>query len=198
MAADMIARMMAAAHSGDPNVQPDWAQTDTAADDYIRNKPALGTAAARNTVSTLDSSTDLAEAGAVKRVTDGLAETAALLDTVEAHGTVTTGQTIADTGITIDIPAGSGIWAVGGILEFSGSQPMEIQLRCTIGTGTSQYLMARATNANDDNLNFMFLSAVGLVRARADKDLHIKVFARSYIAAGNMVTVIARKLRKPA
>lgn len=120
------------------------------------------------------------------------------LDTVESHDTVTTGTTIADTGITIDIPAGSGTWAVGGILEFSGSQPVEIQLRCTIGTGTSQYLIARATNANDNSLNFMFLSATGLVRARSDKDLHIKVFAKSYSSANNTVSVIARRIRKQA
>ena len=115
---------------------------------------------------------------------------------LEASSTVTTGTTIGDTGLSIVIPAGSGYWDVRGCLEFTGSQPIEIQLRCTIGTGTSQYLIARATYDNDNNLNFMFLSATGLLRARSDKDLHIKVFAKSYSVAGNTVSVIARRIRK--
>lgn len=48
------------------NVQPDYAQTDTAADDYIKNKPTLGTAAAKDsTASVTENSTDLVESGAV-------------------------------------------------------------------------------------------------------------------------------------
>ncbi|MCR4644532.1 MAG: hypothetical protein K5695_03865 [Oscillospiraceae bacterium] len=57
MAVDMIARAMAldAAAGGEGSaVQADWSQTDSSADDYIKNKPPLGTAAALNMDSTLN------------------------------------------------------------------------------------------------------------------------------------------------
>ena len=48
------------------NVQADWTQSDSTSDDYIKNKPTLGTASAKNyTSSVTDGSTDLVESGAV-------------------------------------------------------------------------------------------------------------------------------------
>ena len=53
------------------NVQADYAQTNTAADDYIKNKPTLGTAAAKNATNAVTAgSTDLVESGAVKTAID--------------------------------------------------------------------------------------------------------------------------------
>lgn len=49
------------------NVQADYAQTNTAAEDYIKNKPTLGTSAYKNSTSVVTSSTDLVESGAVCR-----------------------------------------------------------------------------------------------------------------------------------
>ena len=52
-------------------LQSDWNQTDTTAKDYIKNKPTLGTAAAKNsTGSVTENSTDLVESGAVKTAID--------------------------------------------------------------------------------------------------------------------------------
>lgn len=53
------------------NVQSDYAQTNTAADDFIKNKPTLGTAAAKNATNAVTAgSTDLVESGAVKTAID--------------------------------------------------------------------------------------------------------------------------------
>jgi hypothetical protein len=48
------------------NVQSDWNQSDNSADDYIKNKPTLGTAAYKNSTSVVTDSTDVVESGAVK------------------------------------------------------------------------------------------------------------------------------------
>ena len=56
--------------SGGTAVQSDWNQTDTTADDYIKNKPTLGTAAAKNSTNTVTDSTDLVESSAVKTAVD--------------------------------------------------------------------------------------------------------------------------------
>ena len=49
-----------------PAVQSDWDQSDSDAADYIKNKPTLGTAAAKNSTNAVtEESTDLIESGAV-------------------------------------------------------------------------------------------------------------------------------------
>ena len=50
------------------NVQADYAQTNTAAEDYIKNKPTLGTSAYKNSTSVVTDSSDLVESGAVKDI----------------------------------------------------------------------------------------------------------------------------------
>lgn len=53
------------------NVQSDWSQTNTDADDFIKNKPTLGTAAAKDSTNAVTAnSTDLVESGAVKSAID--------------------------------------------------------------------------------------------------------------------------------
>ena len=47
------------------NVQSDWNQSDNSADDYIKNKPSLGTSAYKNSTSVVTQSSDLVESGAV-------------------------------------------------------------------------------------------------------------------------------------
>ena len=42
-----------------PNPRPDWAQTDAAKADYIKNKPTLGDLAAKSTVTKTDLATDI-------------------------------------------------------------------------------------------------------------------------------------------
>lgn len=57
---------LAAIEAGaDVNVQSDWTQTTSTADDYIKNKPTLGTAAAKNYTSSVSSGSDLVTSGAV-------------------------------------------------------------------------------------------------------------------------------------
>lgn len=50
------------------NVQADWSEADSTADDFIKNKPTLGTASAKNSTSVVTQSTDLVESGAVKDI----------------------------------------------------------------------------------------------------------------------------------
>ena len=53
------------------NVQADWNEADNTKDDYIKNKPTLGTAAAKDSTNAVTSgSTDLVESGAVKTAID--------------------------------------------------------------------------------------------------------------------------------
>ena len=72
-------------------VQADYAQTDTTAVDYIKNKPTLGTAAAKDSTSTLVSgSTDLIESGTVKDALDNK------VDVVAGKGLSTEDYTTAE------------------------------------------------------------------------------------------------------
>ena len=53
------------------NVQANWTQSDNTKDDYIKNKPTLGTAAAKDSTNAVTAnSTDLVESGAVKNAID--------------------------------------------------------------------------------------------------------------------------------
>ena len=53
------------------NVQADYTETDTSADSYIKHKPTLGTAAAKDATNAVTAgSTDLVESGAVKTAID--------------------------------------------------------------------------------------------------------------------------------
>lgn len=58
------------------NVQADWNEADNTKDDYIKNKPTLGTAAAKDATNTIASgSTDLIESGAVYSALNGKQDT---------------------------------------------------------------------------------------------------------------------------
>lgn len=122
------------------NVQADYAQTNTAADDYIKNKPELGTAAAKNATNAVTAgSTDLVESGAVKTAIDAAVSSAykpagpktcaelvpALL--VEANNGnvynitddgVTTEDFIEESGKPIRIGDNVGICKVGNVYKF--------------------------------------------------------------------------------
>lgn len=53
------------------NVQANWTQSDSSKDDYIKNKPTLGTAAVKDSTNAVTAnSTDLVESGAVKSAID--------------------------------------------------------------------------------------------------------------------------------
>ena len=66
MSASDKTKLNGIASGAEVNVQSDWNQTTTTADDYIKNKPTLGTAAAKNsTTSVTSGGTDLPTSGAV-------------------------------------------------------------------------------------------------------------------------------------
>lgn len=59
------------------NVQADYTETDASADSYIKHKPTLGTAAAKNATNTVTAgSADLVESGAVKTAIDAAVSSA--------------------------------------------------------------------------------------------------------------------------
>lgn len=78
------------------NVQSDWNQSDSTADDYIKNKPTLGTAAAKDfTTSVTQNSGDLVTSGAVFSAIDNLPEPMVFKGTLGTGGTITTLPTAA-------------------------------------------------------------------------------------------------------
>lgn len=84
------------ASGAEVNVQSDWNQTTNTADDFIKNKPNLGTAAAKNfTTSVTSGSADLVTSGAVYTAIDNLPEPMVFKGSVGTNGTITTLPTAA-------------------------------------------------------------------------------------------------------
>jgi hypothetical protein len=73
------------------NVQSNWAQTTTTADDYIKNKPTLGTAAAKNATDTYNATgTDVTTGKAVAAALATLPEPMVFKGSLGTGGTITT------------------------------------------------------------------------------------------------------------
>lgn len=158
----------------------------------------------------LNAAVTKANAAAPQSTTYTKAETNTLLNgkqdaitTLTDTGTMTNSTTIADTGVGVDIPADSGIWELSACVNWisGGATPVEVQIRCAFGTRSTDYFMARMTNANDDSKNFVYLSASCTFKADpfwsedADKTVHVKVFAKNLSATGTSgVMIIARKI----
>lgn len=65
MTTTQVSKLDGIESGAEANVQVDWSQTTTTADDYIKNKPTLGTAAAKDSTNAVtQGSTDLLESGA--------------------------------------------------------------------------------------------------------------------------------------
>ena len=77
------------------NVQSDWNQTTTTADDYIKNKPTLGTAASKNVAASGNASTTEVVMGNDTRLTN------ARTPTSHTHGNITNSGGITATGVSI-------------------------------------------------------------------------------------------------
>lgn len=77
------------------NVQSDWNQSTTTADDYIKNKPTLGTAAAKDVPSSGNASTTQVVMGNDSRLTDSRTPTS------HTHGNITNAGGITASGVTI-------------------------------------------------------------------------------------------------
>ena len=117
MAEDRVARAMAMdGASGGSAVQSDWAQSDSTADDYIKNKPTLGTAAALNMDAALSgSSTNPVQNKAVKAETDKLG--AGLAAAVDAGAKncvdIAAGSYLREKQTTVLVPSGEYILFLG-------------------------------------------------------------------------------------
>lgn len=160
------------------------------------------------TAQDLNAAVTKANAAAPQSTTYTKGETDALLNgkqntitTLTDTGTMTNDTIIADTGVGVDIPADGGIWQVSGCITWKGSTPTEAQLRVRFGTRSTVYIAARVTNANDDSLNFMYLSPTFTLKADAyhpedaDKTIHVTVWGKTSVATGSSdVMIIARKI----
>lgn len=160
------------------------------------------------TAQDLNAAVTKANAAAPQSTTYTKAETNALLNgkqdtitTLTDTGTMTNDTIIADTGVGVDIPADGGIWQVSGCITWKGSTPTEAQLRIRFGARSTVYIASRVTNANDDSLNFMYLSPTFTLKADvyypedADKTIHVSVWGKTMAATGNCdVMIIARKI----
>lgn len=134
-------------------------------------------------------------------VNTALASKQNAITTLTDTGTMTNDTIIADTGVGVDIPADGGIWEVAGCITWRGSTPTEAQLRVRFGARSTVYIAARVTNANDDSLNFMYLSPTFTIKADAyhpddaDKTIHVNVWGKTSVATGSSdVMIIARKI----
>lgn len=66
MTTTQVSKLDGIESGAEANVQADWSQATTTADDYIKNKPTLGTAASKDSTNAVtQNSTDLVESGAV-------------------------------------------------------------------------------------------------------------------------------------
>lgn len=160
------------------------------------------------TAQDLNSAVNKANAAAPQSTTYTKAETNTLLNgkqnavtTLTDTGTMANETTIADTGVGVDIPADGGIWQVSGCITWKDSTPTEAQLRVRFGERSTVYIAARVTNANDDSLNFMYLSPTFTIKADAyypddaDKTIHVNVWGKTSVATGKCdVMIIARKI----
>lgn len=78
------------AEGAEVNVQSNWTQTTTTADDYIKNKPTLGTAAAKNATDTYNATgTDVTTGKAVAEALATLPEPMVFKGSLGAGGTIT-------------------------------------------------------------------------------------------------------------
>lgn len=105
MTTNQVSKLDGIESGAEANVQVDWSQATTTADDYIKNKPTLGTAAAKDSTNAVASgSTDLVESGTVYNALANKADaptikTATLTanaTTVTFTGMPTTGNNIID------------------------------------------------------------------------------------------------------
>lgn len=79
------------ANGAEVNVQSNWTQTSTTADDYIKNKPTLGTAAAKNATDTYNATgTDVTTGKAVAAALATLPEPMVFKGSLGTGGTITT------------------------------------------------------------------------------------------------------------
>ena len=79
------------AEGAEVNVQSNWTQTTTTADDYIKNKPSLGTAAAKNATDTYNATgTDVTTGKAVAAALATLPEPMVFEGSLGTGGTITT------------------------------------------------------------------------------------------------------------
>ena len=73
----------------DAQIQSDWNQSDNTKVDFIKNKPTLGTAAAKDSTNAVtQNSTDLVESGAVWSAIDNLPEPMVFKGTLGVNGTI--------------------------------------------------------------------------------------------------------------
>lgn len=118
------------------NVQSDWNQTTTTADDYIKNKPTLGTAASKDVASSGNASSTQVVMGNDTRLTD------ARTPTSHTHGNITNAGGITATGV--DIASGDALV----IVDASSTNQLVAKTSITFdGSTTTQALTKKGTFA---------------------------------------------------
>ena len=118
------------------NVQSDWNQTTTTADDYIKNKPTLGTAASKNVAASGNASTTEVVMGNDTRLTN------ARTPTSHTHGNITNAGGITATGV--DIANGDALV----IVDASETDKLVAKTSITFdGSTTTQALTKKGTFA---------------------------------------------------
>lgn len=87
MTTTQVSKLDGIESGAEANVQVDWNQTTTTADDYIKNKPTLGTAAAKDSTNAVtQGSADLLESGAAYTALSNKAAKSTIIDQTLAVG----------------------------------------------------------------------------------------------------------------
>lgn len=120
-------------------IQADWDQSDNTAKDFIKNKPTLGTAAAKDSTNAVTAnSTDLVESGAVKTAIDGLETT--VTEVNSKIGDITDLETTDKTDV---------VSAINEIVSKIQSRPI-----VTVKTRTSSNSESRLTPSDVESAGF--------------------------------------------
>ncbi len=149
------------ASGAEVNVQSDWNQTTTTADDYIKNKPTLTTSSTeptstgwytvRNNSGTVQyyakfySNATTSDAGLMSSTDKSKIDLCPSV--TKTQSTFTSGTSIEDTGISVSVSADS-VTRVTGYLVYFSNKPTEIQLR-QVYNGTESMLAYAIPDSHD-------------------------------------------------
>ena len=130
MTTNQVSKLDGIESGAEANVQVDWNQTTTTADDYIKNKPTLGTAAAKDSTNAVtQGSTDLVESGAVYSAIASKEDSPTVLTSTLAVGATTLTFTDASIGNNSKIRYYSDPFTVG-LIENATQSETTVTLTC--------------------------------------------------------------------
>lgn len=138
----------------EPNVQSDWTQSNNEADDYIKNKPTLGTAALKDVPVSGDASTTQVVTGDDSRLTDArtpVSHTHTLNDVTDAGTAASHDATNAVTQGSGDLVTSGAVWTAIDNL------PEPLVYKGTLGAAADSPTITSLPTASEHNEGWTYL-----------------------------------------